>query len=291
MTFKNRYKCSLNNQDLKVASKELDEPESNEERLHKIDELRNLFYSRKSNEKLDDESDEYLLRFLRARKFNLDEALDQLIKYSDFERSWPEVFDKVQNPDSVKYVMKEGEFIALNKKALDGSAVCISQLGVAENVSIDTHLACVIITLNHLLKEEQNQVYGFTLIIDRSYTTFELIQTIRPFNFKRFYNCIFKFIPIRIKSVNIVCESRFFDALISLAMLFSDPKRKKLISVYGKNFDSLYRVVDPSILPPKYGGTGFDLDVQTGNWLIALYGETDSQLIAGLNQSVVKLIL
>lgn len=51
--------------------------------------------------------DAFLLRFLRARKFDYDRALQLLLNYHAGRRAWPEVFQDLK-PSTVKHVLDLG---------------------------------------------------------------------------------------------------------------------------------------------------------------------------------------
>ena len=51
--------------------------------------------------------DAFLLRFLRARKFDYDRALELLLNYHAGRKAWPEVFQDLK-PSTVKHVLDLG---------------------------------------------------------------------------------------------------------------------------------------------------------------------------------------
>lgn len=51
--------------------------------------------------------DSFLLRFLRARKFDYDRALQLLLNYHAGRKAWPEVFQDLK-PSTVKHVLDLG---------------------------------------------------------------------------------------------------------------------------------------------------------------------------------------
>ena len=279
MSVSHRYSFSLEEEDLHKAVIELNEPENNEVRLQKIDELRNAF--KNENNKLDllDNSDEFLLRFLRARKFDHKKALRMLKNYHSQQKNWPDVYDKVKNPYLVKHVFDAGCFVVLTGKAIDGSAVCIGCPGKVENAQFTDFAAALTISIDQILKEERNQIYGVTIIEDMHYLNFELVQQVGPFVGRRFVNLLQDCLPIRIKGVNIVNESKLFNFVFAIVRPFIKDKTKKQIKSHGTKFELLHKSVEPSVLPPKYGGSG-ELDwFVAENWKNIIY--SDSNLAIG----------
>jgi len=110
-----RYECNIGRRDLLTAISELNEPENNDERLQKIDNLRNAFVEENKDLKLMRNDDIFILGFLRVAKFDHNHALTMMKNYHTQLSTWPEVYEKVKNPFSVKHVFDAGCFVALRK--------------------------------------------------------------------------------------------------------------------------------------------------------------------------------
>ena len=251
----------------------LNEPSNYDDRQLEIEKLRNLYATKGCGIKLLDDSDEFLLKFLRARLFKEDKALELLNNYHTYFKNWPEVLEKVKNPQSIKHVFEAGCFIALNGKAVDGSAVCIDRPGKLINNNVIDHIAAMVISLEVLLKEESNQIYGITMVLDRNYLTYQLIHQVNPSVARQGIDVLQNVLPLRIRSMNFINESKFFQAIFLTLNLFINKSLKDLIIHHGKNFDSLYKVVEASVLPPEYKGTGPGIDNVAESWKKKIFGE------------------
>lgn len=98
------YVCSLTDELVTKAREELQEKP--EWRLRDVQALRDMVRKECPNlgTSLDDA---FLLRFLRARKFDYDRALQLLVNYHSCRRSWPEVFNNLK-PSALKDVLASG---------------------------------------------------------------------------------------------------------------------------------------------------------------------------------------
>ncbi|KAG8513286.1 Alpha-tocopherol transfer protein-like [Galemys pyrenaicus] len=102
------YVCSLTEELVTKAREELQEKP--EWRLRDVQALRDMV--RKECPALSTSLDDaFLLRFLRARKFDYDRALRLLLNYHGCRRAWPEVFDDLR-PSALKGVLESG-FLAV----------------------------------------------------------------------------------------------------------------------------------------------------------------------------------
>ena len=274
----NRYECLLDERDLEKAVFELNEPESNDERLKHIDDLRNAFVNEYGKTALARYDDAFILRFLRARKFDHDKALKMLKNYHVQHQNWPEVFDKVKNPALVRHVFDAGCVIGLKGKAKDGSSLCIGRPGKIEKAILTDFIATLVLSIEHMLEDEMTQIYGITVIEDMSYLGLGLAQQMGPSIGKRFTGLLQDAMPVRVKAINIVNEPTLFDVFLAIIRPFMKEKMKKRLKVHGSTFDALHNIIDSLVLPPAYGGTGNVLDGEvTDSWRDAVLGE-DSYL-------------
>lgn len=99
-----RYACTLTPELEAKAREELQEKP--EWRLRDVQALRDMVLKERPNlrTRLDDA---FLLRFLRARKFDYDRALQLLLNYHASRRAWPEVFQDLR-PSAVRHVLDRG---------------------------------------------------------------------------------------------------------------------------------------------------------------------------------------
>ena len=262
-------------ENVREALNRLNEPSNYDDRQLEIEKLRNLYATKGCGIKLLDDSDDFLLKFLRARLFKEDKALELLNNYHTCFKNWPEVFEKVKNPQSIKHVFEAGCFIALNGKAVDGSAVCIGRPGKLININMIDYIAATVITLEVLLKEESNQIYGITIVLDRNYLTFQFIHQVNPSVVRQVIDLLQNVLPLRIRSMNFINESKFFQAMFLTVSLFINKSLKDLIIHHGKNFNSLYKVVEASVLPPDYEGTGPGIDNVAESWKKKIFGDDE----------------
>ena len=271
-----RYICTLNKDDLAVAVLELNEPENDDERLKRIDNLRDAFMNKNKDLTLIRSDDGFLLRFLRAKKFHHSRALNLLTNYHTRLPAWPGLFEKIGNPQLIKHVYDAGCFVALDCHAKDGSAVCIGRPGKIKNILFEDFLAVCLHTYEKLLEDERVQIYGITVINDMTHVGFHMLTQLCSFTvIKRTIGVIQDCMPIRMKSLNFVFQSALCDVILyALLVLPVHEKMKKRVQFHGRNFKPLHKIVDASALPPAYGGTGNPIDgIIADSWRDAIFGE------------------
>lgn len=138
------YVCTLSSELIAKAREELQEKP--EWRLRDVQALRDMVCKDYPNlgTCLDDA---FLLRFLRARKFDYDRALQLLVNYHCCRRSWPEVFTNLK-PSAVKAVLESGFVTVLSHLDNEGRHVVCIRPGMMNFLRwINLLFACLLIYL------------------------------------------------------------------------------------------------------------------------------------------------
>nr|XP_009477944.1 PREDICTED: alpha-tocopherol transfer protein-like isoform X2 [Pelecanus crispus] len=248
-----KYVCSLSPDLITKAREELQEKP--EWRLRDVQALRDMVCKDYPSlgTCLDDA---FLLRFLRARKFDYDRALQLLVNYHTCRRSWPEVFNNLK-PSAIKPVLESGFVTVLPRLDPEGRhVVCIRpDRWTPSNYPITENIRAIYLTLEKLIQSEETQD-GF---------------------------------PIRIKAVNIINEPRIFKGIFAIIKPFLKEKIANRFFLHGCDLNSLHQNIPPVILPEEYGGTSGKLDISAWNELL-LASEEDllhdfSQLVLPCDSS------
>ena len=260
---------------LQKALEELNEPENVREKLKRVHDLRRAFNEQNKDVTLIRTDPNFILRFLRVRKFNHDNALLMMTKYHNFriKRKWPEVNDKLANPSLVRHVFDAGCHVPLKGRARDGSAVCFSRPGKGQN-TFSEFAAAMLLTYEKLLDDEDVQIYGITIIYDLTYADFAFFLQYMPIA-KRIMSLLQDVIPARLKSVNFVNEPTWFHVyFVTMVRPFLSKKLKNRYRAFGKDIARLHEIVGRPFLPPAYGGIGEPLDGELAkSWADAVCGE------------------
>ncbi|XP_007475872.1 alpha-tocopherol transfer protein-like isoform X2 [Monodelphis domestica] len=220
------YVCSLTEELVTKAREELQEKP--EWRLRDVQALRDMVckdYPSLSTS-LDDA---FLLRFLRARKFDYDRALQLLVNYHSCRRSWPEVFDNLK-PSALKEVLGSGFLTMLPHSDPRGcQVVCLRpDRWIPSNYPITENIRAIYLTLEKLIQSEETQVNGIVILADYKGVGLAKASHFGPFIAKK---------------------------VIGILQFF----------LHGSDLNSLHLNLPKSILPKEYGGTAGELDPNAWN--------------------------
>ncbi|XP_066868448.1 alpha-tocopherol transfer protein-like isoform X3 [Kogia breviceps] len=232
------YVCSLTEDLVAKAREELQEKP--EWRLRDVQALRDMVRKECPNLSTSLE-DAFLLRFLRARKFDYDRALQLLINYHSCRRSWPEVFHNLR-PSALKEALASGFLTVLPHTDPRGCHIlCLRpDRWIPSSYPITENIRAIYLTLEKLIQSEETQD-GF---------------------------------PIRIKAVHVVNEPRIFKGIFAIIKPFLKEKIANRFFLHGSDLNSLHSNLPRNILPKEYGGTAGELDITAWN-AVLLASEED----------------
>ncbi|XP_039256422.2 alpha-tocopherol transfer protein-like isoform X1 [Styela clava] len=254
-----RYQCSLPSDVLEKAIKDLNEPENIDKRLESIDNLKARFKEKCDKFELLDESDEFLLRFLRSCEFDLEYSLKTLECYHKIRSEWREVFDLVENKKNIRKSFASGPPIFWGGRAKDGSFILLQRPGLGN--SLAKLIASVFLSYEKMIENEEAQIFGITVIVDLSHLGFRMGMQMASIG-KRFLRMLQEVLPIRIKSINIVNEAYVFDAMFAIVSNFMSSHIKQKMRFHRHNLHELHESIDANSLPPFLGGTGQEIDIE-----------------------------
>jgi len=209
-----------------------------------------------------------LLRFLRARKFDLKGASDMRTKHMVWRKKWdidnyalgpkPPKYDLVQKviPQSQNHGLdREGRPVTFEKYGRADAATMISLMTPEEYLRIHIY------KFQHLLlkTEEASKKFGknietFTLVLDLEGIKMDTRKTndfltICSLNDADNY-------PERLGRMIIINTPWVFSFLWKIVAPFIDAKTKSKISIiYGNYTEDLLKYIPPETLPKEYGGS------------------------------------
>ncbi|CAD5126565.1 DgyrCDS14660 [Dimorphilus gyrociliatus] len=253
------YECKLDAKTVKKAENELFE--TKEKREECLKELREKL---KKNTQLvcPIDEDRFLLKFLRARKFNTERAEELIIKYYTIRGSNPKFCSKVY-PSMMEDIIVKNMACVLPGRTEDGCAVYIFRPGKWDPAVHD--ISCLfkmhLLSLEWIIESfEDIQVHGVKIVGDLSDMGWNHVK-----NFSREYAGLVTSLfqdgfPARVKGMNIVNEPSFFGYLFAIVKPFMKSKFLSRMHFHAYDLHSLHNSIPKSILPEHLGGDAGDWD-------------------------------
>ncbi|XP_063281674.1 alpha-tocopherol transfer protein-like [Pelobates fuscus] len=205
--------------------------------------------------------DSFLLRFLRARKFDYDRALQLLVNYYSCRKNWPEVFNDLR-PSAIKPVLDSGFITVLPHTDHMGRRIVCIRPGQwsPRNYPMTENVRAIYLSLEKLVESEETQVNGIVILADYNNVGLSQASHFGPFMAKKVIGILQDGFPIRIKAVNVINEPRIFKGIFAVLKPFLKEKLVNRFFLHGSDLNSLHKNIPNDILPDEYGGTVGKLD-------------------------------
>jgi len=203
--------------------------------------------------------DDFLLRFIRVRKFNTEEALIGIQQYYTLRENAPGLTE-ILYPNALKSYLDLNIINVLKHRDPHGRRIIFWQSRNWDPVALDLRfvLACSFLVIDEITSTEDVQYSGLVAVIDHGGLTFtKMRQMAGQMTFARLHRIIYGYqggLPAKFKQAHIVNNPYIFDLIYALAKPFLKEKLKRRIHEHGKNVENIHEHLSPDILPKVLGG-------------------------------------
>ena len=199
--------------------------------------------------------DEFLIRFLRARKYDKDKAFQLLVHYNQFRRKHITFF-KSLNASYLRPVFEDGlPMVSPVRDHLGRTLVFL--LAGCWNTKLYTFediLRALLLTVEYLVESERTQLFGFVLVIDFTGWKFNDMNLLKKQHLVDAVNVFQDCFPGRFKSIHFLNQPWYVRALLTFVKPMLKEKAYKRIYFHGKNLFALQRFIHGDVVPREVGG-------------------------------------
>ncbi|KRT81087.1 CRAL-TRIO domain containing protein [Oryctes borbonicus] len=200
--------------------------------------------------------DNFLLRFLRAKKFSLPMAQQMLLKYLNFRKVFKRAcYDMDYRNNMVSDLLDSGFLFASPFRDSSGRrvVVCIPRaINPHRHTSADVTKA-VFITFETLIDDERNQIMGLTYIADARGIQPSYVSMWNITEFATLMKWGEHSYPVRHKVVYIMNLPPSIKYVLDFAKTRLSEKLRDRILLFESQVE-VHKNVDPKVLPKEYGG-------------------------------------
>ncbi|CAO1428131.1 unnamed protein product [Diamesa hyperborea] len=249
------YVFTMSNELKEIAEIEL--RETDEIRTNAIRALRDWAISNPRFDKIRLDSN-FLLQFLRHRKFSIPMAQDSLEKYLVLtnycqEGIHPYIHIDLEIP-SIQHLLKTGTIFALPKRDKHGRRVMFYRAATFDS---SKHVYWEISKLftyvyRSLSDDEENQIRGIVHIVDTTGFGLHFLTVYPTADVIRIYKNSEKIVPLRHKEIHGNNIPAAFKIIANFMLGLMSPKLRARVNIYSKMEEMT--TVEKDILPKEYGG-------------------------------------
>lgn len=241
-----------NEEILQYAKTELGEDPDT--RCQILDDFRDFIYERGEVEPHRTD-DSFLLRFLRAKKFNVRHAHKLLVNYYKFKEDNSDFFEDV-HLDILQAVGKEQIITVPPYREQHGRRILLYRMGLwdPEKFTTTELFQTTMIILELAILEPRAQIFGGVCMFDLGGLTMQQVWYLTPTIARQIFDIMVTSFPLQVQVVHIINQPWIFEIIFNFFKPFLNDQMRERLFIHGSNMESLHKHIDPKFLPARYGG-------------------------------------
>lgn len=263
---KNNERIPLNSKTIKYCQLVLNE--SKEARALSLETLKSWL---SVNAHLNAKSDDYnLIRFLRATKYNNEQAQKKIKNFYVLRGTSPEWYEN-RNPylPEIQKLLEIGVFLPLLERDDKGRTIIFIRVA-AHNPYIhkqDDVFKVGLMTLDLVLdKMEDVSVYGVVAIFDMDGVSYGHARQLTTSMIRKAVHSWQDCYPVRVKGLHFINSPIYINVVLNIFRRFMREKMRNRVHVHGYDRESLHNIVSKLLLPEEYGGSNGKLQHLIDYW-------------------------
>lgn len=202
--------------------------------------------------------DAFLVKFLRARKYDAQSAFDNIKKYFEVRRDHPEMF-KDLTPSCIPFdaVCRKHQLWTVSRSTDSlGRMVVLNKFGAwnTDICTLNDYFRVGAVGMEYLLLREDVQIRGIVGIVDLKGLNLYHLAHYTPSVIRTFLKIVQESLPLRLKRIYIINNPPIFDFLFAIAKAFLKAKILKRTRLFGYNLEELHHLVPDDVIPEECGG-------------------------------------
>ncbi|XP_050439085.1 clavesin-2-like [Adelges cooleyi] len=233
------------------AQKEINEPLDLQIPINQLREL--IKKDITLNSRLDDG---FMIKFLRARKYNTSKAFYLLQRYYKARQKDPTLYNLNVGPSTKNLFLETGAVFMLPDRDQHGRRIFVFRINKAlPDISMDDVFKINYMTFELISEEPETQIAGVVIIADL--TGFEWHKHhkyLSPYYAKKGAEIVQENFPLRFQGFHFINEPLYIYTVYSIIKPFLKEKIRCRVHFHGNNLSSLHKYINRNILPDYYGG-------------------------------------
>lgn len=202
------------------------------------------------------QDDAFLRRFLFARKHDVQQSFELLVRYHQLRRERPELWAPADG--GVLRALSDGLPGVLEQRDRRGRCVLLM---LASNWQPDgcpllAVYRALLLSLERTLHDLQNQANGYVIIVDWTEFTFKQSCSLQAKTMKLMIDGLQDCMPVRFKSIHFIGQPWYVETALAVIKPYLKAKTRERIMLHGNNLSTLHDSLPLDILPAELGGEG-----------------------------------
>lgn len=202
------------------------------------------------------QDDNFLRRFLYARKHDVQQSFELLVRYHQYRREHPDLWAGADG--GVLRALADGLPGVLAERDRRGRCVLImfASNWTPHACPLQSVYRALLLTLERTLHDVQNQINGYVIIVDWTEFTFKQSCSLQAKVLKLMIDCLQDCLPVRFKSIHFIGQPWYVETALAVIKPYLKAKTRERIVLHGNNLSTLHDSLPLDILPAELGGEG-----------------------------------
>uniref|UniRef100_A0A182WAP0 CRAL-TRIO domain-containing protein n=1 Tax=Anopheles minimus TaxID=112268 RepID=A0A182WAP0_9DIPT len=198
----------------------------------------------------------FLLRFLRVRKFSHMAACETLERYLVSRQRFPAWYSKLDTAEPWVNVMIDSEFVvSLGRDNLGRIVYLVRYANLdIDRFDVTEQIRFFTMVFESIFADELNQIAGIVCLFDDTNVPMRAFAQWSLTEIKNFIDCVTKAFPIRVKEVHVVNLPLFGVTVGEWIMSCCSEKLRSRLKCYRSMEEFVTKTNLLSLLPKEYGG-------------------------------------
>lgn len=204
-------------------------------------------------------TDDYIMRFLLARKFKIDQTAALIAAYQAQIAYRQDIFGNLTARDpALQKALRSGIPGVLPARDRKGRCILIILASQWDPITIPALVVqrAIFLVLEILIEDPRNQQSGFVAVVDWSGFSLRQGGALGAGALRNLISGLRGRFPARFKAIHFLSAPIYVQATLALVKPFLDEKTRNKIYLHGNNLSTLHRFLPLDILPAEFGGTG-----------------------------------
>ncbi|XP_054007171.1 clavesin-2-like [Hylaeus anthracinus] len=204
-------------------------------------------------------TDEYITRFLLARKYRTEQAATLIAAYQAQVAHRQDIFGNLTARDpALQRALRAGIPGVLPARDRKGRCVLVILASQWDPIAVPALSVqrALFLVLETLIQDPRNQQSGFVAVVDWSGFSLRQGGALGAAALRNLIAALRGRFPARFKAVHFLSAPLYVQATLALVKPFLDEKTRNKIYLHGNNLSTLHEHLPTDILPAELGGTG-----------------------------------
>ncbi|XP_006616298.1 clavesin-2-like [Apis dorsata] len=204
-------------------------------------------------------TDEYITRFLLARKYRTEQAAALIAAYQAQVAHRQDIFGNLTARDpALQRALRAGIPGVLPARDRKGRCVLVILASQWDPIAVPALSVqrAIFLVLEILIQDPRNQQSGFVAVVDWSGFSLRQGGALGAAALRNLIAALRGRFPARFKAIHFLSAPLYVQATLALVKPFLDEKTRNKIYLHGNNLSTLHEHLPTDILPAELGGTG-----------------------------------